>query len=318
MIPLVRPDFPDFFMNRWREATSRSNQYSNFGPLWHEAADKLTAMHGRQAFPCSSGTEAVALGLAAMRAGVVRYEAFTFQATRLAAQRFTVDRPLATGSKAADCDVAIRTLPFGSYRAEWGEQNALLIDAAGGYRHHSTVFQDMPTDAAIAVSFHATKNYPIGEGGCLFLPLGAYEDHKRAMAAMNFGFYEGELHSGYASNGKLDELRCAVLLAQLERRNVFDARAMRIAEHSAVLEGECPSLGALGYVPSTYTQSLVVVSSDEPDELVEDCLAAGYASKRLYQPNPDNRLLTEEERAMVVLPSDMTDSELERLIEVLQ
>lgn len=318
MIPLVRPNFPDFFMNRWRDSTRRSGQFSNFGPLWHQAADVLTKMHGRKAFPCSSGTDAVALGLAAMGEDrVTNYEAFTFEATGIAARRLGAAMPIGTNTYGgATC---VRTMPYGRFRASWSTQRYLVVDAAGGFGTTSSAFCTVPEDAAIAVSFHATKGFPIGEGGCLFLPLRAHEKHAYVMAAMNFGFDSNRnVVTSYATNAKLDELHCALLLAQLERGSVFRERSRRIREHSGVISEECPErLNTLPYTPGAW-QSLVVVDAKNPDEVVSDLTEAGFTARRLYWPNYNRQLLTDSERNLVALPSDMSDSELEKLIEVLQ
>ena len=309
--------------DHWRSSTEKSGQYSNFGPLWHAAAEQLSLITGRIALPCSSGTSAIAV--AAALADTIcwddcvvdpRYEAFTFAATSLAAKQVNAFyRPIRTDAAVPDASSVIRTVPFGMQREfSAHKQDVLIIDAAGAFGIDA--LQRYPECAIITCSFHATKNFPIGEGGCVFLPAGWERQAKLARAAMNFGMNEErkfERSLCWAGNAKLDELHCALLLAQLEGADYFAARSVRIAEDSKILASTITG-ASLPYSTGKW-QSMVVVEHPFPDALCSRLIAGGFMARRMYHPFVDPELLSYEESHLVALPSDMVQEELEQLVE---
>jgi dTDP-4-amino-4,6-dideoxygalactose transaminase len=66
----------------------------------------------------------------------------------------------------------------------------------------------------VALSFHATKSFAVGEGGCV---LGRDLDLlQRTMRALNFGFAGDRNSHGPSINGKMSEYHAAVGLAELD------------------------------------------------------------------------------------------------------
>ncbi len=323
-VPLCRPSFPDpqTWLPKWQLSTAATGQYSNFGPLWHEAAERLSLSTGRVALPCSTGTEAVALAIAAFGQASVYYEAFTFEATRSAALRsdqYAIPFRPAPGfpSQPEPEDVIVRTIPFGSKREFRESDNSMVIDAAGAFDGHLTGY---PRDALIACSFHATKNYPIGEGGCVFIPRGWNWAINNVRRAMNFGIdpvTRAYVPGIYATNAKLDEMRSAMLLAQLDRADYFSARSARIAEQSRLIALNTPGT-FLPYTPGCSSQSLLVVGHHEPDKLVNKLAESGFVARRVYHPFIREDLLDYNQSRMVALPSDTTDKEFYQLIDVMR
>lgn len=335
IVPLVRPSFPSYldFGQRWSLATGRTGQFSNFGVLFDEAQERLSSLTGRYAIPVSTGTAAVELAIAAAEAsyghGVdIAFEAFTFQATHLAAEHVSEVRrghgdgyvfPIRTNQSVArggkgELGVVVRTIPFGMGR-DWSHNDdrcQLVIDAAGAF--DPITIRELPERAFIACSFHATKSYPIGEGGCVFLPKGTSWAAKTIQAAMNFGFdSKRNVLRGWATNAKLDELRCSILIEQLERVGYFTERSRRIREHvKAIVQ----SPGTRTWAPYAlgYSQSLVVVAHADPAKLVTALFEAGFIARRVYHPFISADHLTYDEQRLVALPSDMTDDELHNLI----
>ncbi len=319
MVPLVRPSFPpvESWLSRWKASTQKTGIYSNFGPLWHEVAERLSNMTGMIALPCSTGTEAVALAIQAAKSqrDVQKFdvEAFTFEATHIAAERFKGFCRVVRSSDIADWNV--RTIPFGCGRRI---PDRSIVDAAGGFG--PGIFAGM-IDTPTAVSFHATKNFPIGEGGCVFLPPDWEIAARVVQAAMNFGFdmdrrrWTSIEHVG---NGKLDELRCALLLAQLDRVDYFAERSARIRIQTEFLLYRSVAKELIT-VPFELgrNQSLLVVQIEDPDTAIESLAEAGFVARRIYSPNRFEELLLPEERNLIALPSDMTQDELERCAEVL-
>ncbi len=318
MIPLVRPSFPDMnkVLAQWRLSTDRSGQFSNFGPLWTKASERLSDITGMSAFPCSNGTEAVALAIVALRAqkGVRHFkvEAFTFEATFAAAERFgaAFHSVVRSSDKRSDGYGMVRTLPFGSNRRIGDASGLTVIDAAGAFGAEGAFAAGHA--GPIACSFHATKNFPIGEGGCVLLPLEWDLGESAVLAAMNFGFdsdRKRQHRAVYATNAKLDELHCAILLAQLNRLDHFRDRSERIRKHARILQQAITGL-SITYELGAW-QSLLVMQHADPDGLIRHMGTAGFVCRRVYCPNPYAEMFTEHERNLVALPSDMTTDELE-------
>ncbi len=321
MIPLVRPSFPDMpkALARWRKSTDATGIYSNFGPLWVEAGNRLSAMTNMYAYPCSNGTEAVALAIVAMRAQKgVRYfdvEAFTFEATFAAAERFGAGfhSVIRSTEKPTDGHGVVRTLPFGSKRRFAGSTETTVLDAAGAFGFENAFPFDFK--GPIAVSFHATKNFPIGEGGCVFVPTDWALGQEAVLHAMNFGFDSDRKRKDrtrYATNAKLDELHCAILLGQLDRPDYFRKRSERIRQQSHMIQNAMAGL-SVPYERGAW-QSLLVMQHADPDGLIRYLASAGFVARRVYCPNPHEELFLPTERDLVALPSDMTMHELELFV----
>jgi len=300
-------------LGRWHRATDKSGQYSNFGTLWHQASAQIAMMHNRAAFVCSSGTDAVRLAVFAAQQEHgfedCKYEPFTFEGTVLAIESVI---PVDDTAWVYDLPV-VETIPFGCAKFI-SRSRTVVVDAAGAFGGPGA-FDNIPDDVAIAVSFHATKNFPIGEGGCVLLP--KEWQALSTIQAMNFGFDDNRVPraNGWATNAKIDELRCAVLLEQLDRIPYFQVRSARIREHSNVIQGAVG--GRLGYVPGDW-QSLVVVSHQNPAEFVYHMGNQGIVARRVYMPSRHEDLLTEQQKRFVALPSDMTDNELDCVVETIK
>ncbi len=321
MVPLVRPSMPYMKdVEQYLHYSSDVGQWSNFGPLWHAASERLNDMTGRLALPCSNGTDALVLALVASQRPYVAVEAFTFQAAFLAAARYAgASQAVTQVARIDDYDAAetsvIRTVPFGSFRILKPEPEAqLIIDAAGAFAPGA--FDDYPLDAVITCSFHATKNFPIGEGGCVFLPPTWTYQAKLVRAAMNFGFDEERrtIELPACGNYKLDEVHCAMLLSQLDRAEFFRGRSYRIKNDSLNLSTapNCWLPYALGDA-----QSLVAVGHKDPTTLVSKLAEAGFVARQMYKPYPKPALLTYDQAHTVALPSDCTPAEFGMLQEVL-
>ncbi len=326
VVPLVRPSFPPLsaFVPLWDETTANTGQFSNFGALWSHAAEMIEEMTDRIAIPCSSGTSAVALAIAAAKQALgfaevgVAFEAFTFQATAIAARQVCpFVSPIRSGAPVKHRDIVVRTIPFGMGRKFQPEMDGvqLVIDAAGAF--HPDEISNYPADAFVACSFHSTKNFPIGEGGVVLLPKHATWAADTIRAAMNFGMDpERNIKPGWATNAKLDELHSSILIAQLRRGQYFAARSARIAATSRLIAGECVDF----WLPydTGRAQSLVVVAHKDPDTIVRELALVGFVARRVYHPHVEPGLLTYDEARLVALPSDMVNDECNRLIEAMK
>ena len=223
----------------------RARVYSNHGPLFFRFAAKLEKRLGQPAgsvVPSSSGTNALCGALLATvppgrpARTLALVPSFTFVATAVAAERCGL-RPLIADvdprtwmldpetlvdhPRLAEIAVVIAVAPFGRPmpQAPWRRFSAItgipvVIDAAASF---STIEIDpAPYLGAIptVMSFHATKSFGIGEGGCVVC-----DDTTTSTAvarALNFGFF-GKRDSIAASlNGKMSEFQAAIGLAALD------------------------------------------------------------------------------------------------------
>lgn len=311
-------------VKRWKESTNKSGLYSNFGELWHRANARISQMHGRHAYVCSSGTDAVRL---AVYAAVKKHdtavdniycEPFTFEGTFRAAEDISW---LLFGKRLraipTERSLVVATVPFGRWRHfnEWKDR-PLVIDAAGAYQHDAKAFVKYPFNAPIAVSFHATKNYPIGEGGAVMLPLGWLDECEDVREAMNFGFSCSDgAHADFGTNAKIDELRCSVLFGQLERHHFFSHRSAIIGALSSTYQAALG--GNLQYVAGR-GQSLAVVNTRAPVSLIMYMRKCGIAAKRVYMPHRQSWTLSSKQRQYVALPSDPTPDEVTHITRALR
>ncbi len=319
----------------WQRSTQESGQYSNFGPLWWLATERLSELSGRHAYPVASGTEAVTLAALATQAELdigdygTAVEAFTFEAGRIACERTDgvhgiADLGVREVRSKGDCKrdsqgVIIRVMPFGSHRSfvgrEYDDQH-IVVDAAGGFGPGAFNANVRPNQA-IAVSFHATKNFPIGEGGAVLLPTAWKKGAEAVVRAMNFGFDQhARVRKGrYATNAKIDELRCAMLIAQLGRADYFKQRSTRIRRHTLRLIDQVEQLRA-PYQLGAW-QSLVVVQCDQIEKAMVLLKEANIACREVF-PGGRIDLLDKDERNLLALPSDCTDDELDQVASVLR
>lgn len=216
-------------------ASKERNHWTNFGPASERLEEELGRMLGlpssRRAVVCASGTAAL-FGLAALaqyRAGrPLRWvtSAFGFHPAR--------QGPFSE-ARLVDCDAramldlrALERLPedawdavlvtntFGAledpapYQRLCRERGkVLLLDSALGLDAHYRK-QRHPADEI--VSFHHTKPWGMGEGGCAIVDA-ADADVLRSI--FNFGTYRGHATGALSFNGKISDFACAFIQQRL-------------------------------------------------------------------------------------------------------
>jgi dTDP-4-amino-4,6-dideoxygalactose transaminase len=132
------------------------------------------------------------------------------------------------------------TAPAPAQRAAWralcdAHGVPLVVDSAAGFG--STDIEGRPLGAVGDVevfSFHATKPFAIGEGGCVVAPDPQTADRLRRI--INFGLEPGTRVSVDAGfNGKMSELHAATALAMLDDFPEVLATRRAAAEHVRLL-----------------------------------------------------------------------------------
>ena len=237
-VPLLRPRLPDADrLLPYLRRIDANRIYSNHGPLgaeFEERLEGLIAPDGGAVVAASSGTAAI-IGAILATAGRATAErplalvpAFTFVATAVAAEacgyrialadidaedwmlrpEAAADHPLLS-----EVGVVVPVATFGrpTPQAPWRHFQEVtgipvVIDGAASFDRILGAPERYVGGIPVALSFHATKAFGIGEGGCV-----ATADEELAgsvLRALNFGF-RGERNSRSASiNGKLSEISC--------------------------------------------------------------------------------------------------------------
>jgi dTDP-4-amino-4,6-dideoxygalactose transaminase len=245
-IPVLRPLLPT--VDRLLPYLARideSRTYSNWGPLVYELQERLC--RGLEQPPgsivcASSGTTALVgailatAGRAASDRPLAVVPALTFVATPLAVEEcgfapVVADVDATTWSldpsrleQELDLDrvgLIVPVAPFGRPIAQRGWQTfrrrtgiPVVIDGAASFDLTAPSSQLLLGDIPVTMSFHATKAFSSGEGGCV--ACGRSDAATDVMRALNFGFYEGRKAVSASTNGKMSEYHAAVGLAELD------------------------------------------------------------------------------------------------------
>ena len=233
--------------------------YTSCGPLAVELEERLYRQFSVPAggvVSAGSGTSALtaavlaAAGRAAGERRVAIVPAFTFVATAAAAEscgytlrladvdpeNWQLDPELLAAR--ADLDevgVVIPVAPFGRpvQQSPWLEFQertgiSVVIDGAATFEASSARPEEILGALPVAMSFHATKAFATGEGGCVVSTDIAVTE--QIGQVLNFGFSGSRDSATPSLNGKLSEYHAAVGLAELDEWSTKEAGAARVLE----------------------------------------------------------------------------------------
>lgn len=350
---LAKIDFVEPKRTNWSRVhdflamSQSSNHWTNFGPVSLALERSLETVFGvpsdRAVVMASSGTAAlVALaGVHAVKKGrPLRWvgSSFGFFASYVG--------PLSEDVTLVDCDDrgfldldAVAAMPDDSwdgllvtnlfgfdpnldrYRAFCRERGkALIADNATALYGFDRSRSDSPDEI---VSFHHTKPWGVGEGGCAIL---SRDDADLFRKLLNFGVGAPNTGLRYAANGKISDFACALILERLERSpawtNFYDMQARRIAA-ACRLAGLTllPDAVPPGKRYPTVAASVAAVSSDAISREAID--RSGLPLRKYYPPlSPDapraadlySRIVNVPcHPGMAALPLDVVASRLETL-----
>lgn len=238
----------------------QSRVYSNFGPLVLSLQDRLAAlfdMERHTVVATGSGSAALVAGIlaAAGRSSALRpyalCPAYTFVGTASAAEQCGYTPYLAdvcpttwqlnpetlVHHPALDkVGVVVPVAPYGrSVDVEkWSRFNEItgipvVIDAAAAVEAVADGKMRPVGDVTLALSFHATKAFGCGEGGCLLVS--HPRSGVRAAQVLNFGFMGSRDSAVAAFNGKMSEYHAAVAHAELDAWSDKRASFRRVAKY---------------------------------------------------------------------------------------
>lgn len=336
MIPLIRPEFPNlravekFFAPSWR-----SRQFTNMGDVWTQSVSALSDLMKGWALPVNSGTSAIEVALSVLGAKGKRVALpdYTHSGTLLAVVRagatpvlFAADPDtwvldmVGLIENRSKYDLAVVVSPFG-YEVNirsWEDfsnthEVPLVYDFAGAFGYFP------PTKNPRCYSFHSTKNFGVGEGGCaVFSSVEEFEEGRRLS---NFGTTPDRSIFGLSGgNLKIDELKAACILAMLEPE--FLSKVWRrIQNKNALLDFYAAELGA--FVPKGPKKTSLCVLGNLPAQALENSgEREGVTIKRYYpllsRMNLGVEIVSQSSDLMTrcaALPSDASWSEAYKVVE---
>ena len=246
IIPVMRPQLPRAEnLLPYLRRIDASRIYSNYGPLVQEFESRLALQFGLPvggAVCASTGTAGLISAILATvgRAGPDRpfalLPAFTFVATAVAVEQcgyspyladvdadsLTLDPEQLFAHPALDrIGVVIPVAPFGRAvpQAPWRAfrdrtRIPVVIDGAASFENLSDAPERYLGDIPVMMSFHATKSFATGEGGCVVST--DVDLATRTAQALNFGFHLSRDSRVASTNGKMSEYHAAVGLAELD------------------------------------------------------------------------------------------------------
>ena len=285
VVSVLRPTLPTAEkLLPYLRRIDRSRVYTNFGPLNAEFEDRLTHLiceSGAEVVTANSGTAALAGAILAVAGRAQRdrplalLPSFTFVATATAvemcgyaphladigAESWMMDPAIALASPALSAvGVVVPVAPFGRLvpQAQWLDFQTktgipVVIDGAASFDSLFGSTKASPGDVPVALSFHATKSFGVGEGGCVVLGDAALA--RRVRQVLNFGFYGSREARTPHLNGKFSEYQAAVGLAELDEWPQKHARLAAVAnEYRRCLAGTslATSLIATPDISSSY------------------------------------------------------------------
>jgi dTDP-4-amino-4,6-dideoxygalactose transaminase len=215
---------------------SKEEKISNFGPLYFQLKTELEQYlqldSDHTVVIVSSGHVALMASLSVLRSKRVVVPSYTFastaQASRLQKIKTTIidvehDTSLPSWStlekEKDNFDTLLMVCPLSRVPKEledygaWCDLNKkfLIIDGAATF---GTIGSHLTLGDFYCMSFHATKNLPIGEAGCVICPKDKEQD---VIRYINFGAGPDKRIVSPGLNGKVSEYTCAIGLSLLHK-----------------------------------------------------------------------------------------------------
>lgn len=316
-----------------------SGRLSNFGVLEQRLTEYVATALGlgdnRRVLMTSSGHTALMTAAAALGVRRAIIPAFTFESTQSAlvgqgidvtcvdvdAQTgcLTVEQLAACGD---DYDTvvavaALSTIPDLDALAAFcrDRKKKLIVDGAATWGTPIAEYGD-----AYCYSFHATKTFPMGEGGAVVVRTDAYD---RARAFINFGLgpdRERVPALEFGINGKMSEYTAAVGLALCDhvqteiRARIRNTQRYDLRLGDLIPPSAASSLTVYAFLP------LFLPSADRAAAVTCALAAAAIPSFRYYQPVRSRPNADRLYARSVCLPvhSRLTPSDIESIIAVVE
>ncbi len=363
LVPVFRPALPsaDRLLPYLRRIDA-ARIYTNWGPLATEFERRLAThfdLPEHSVVSASSGTAAIvgAVLAAAGRATPARplaiVPAMTFVATAIAVEQcgyrpYFVDvdatswllDPERVGQHALldQVGLVVPVAAFGkpvfleacqSFQQRTGIP--VVVDGGASFEAVSDAPNRYLGAIPVALSFHATKSFSTGEGGCIITTDNRFATN--ATRALNFGFHGTRNSTAPSTNGKMSEYHAAVGLAELDnwpqKCRMFADVAKRYRRQFEAAQLSDQFIGA-PTVAGCYAL-FRAANARESDSLQEGLSASdiehrlwyghGLGQQRYFQEAPRDQLVTTESiaRLLIGLPmaTDLSDDDVGRIVHAL-
>jgi dTDP-4-amino-4,6-dideoxygalactose transaminase len=343
MIPLVKPIFPSFEeIDKFYSKSLEVGLLSNWGPCFESLVNRLKMRTGMYTLPVATGTAAIQIAIQThfnrgARIAIPDYtHVGTLQAVIAAGcipVLFPVERHTwtldlnAVHKDMRNLDGLIVVSPFG-YGVNMekyedfakAEKKILVYDFAGAWG------MKVKTSHTVCYSLHATKNFSCGEGGLVLF--NRKIDYQEAKRLSNFDTLpDRTVNSQYGNNLKMDELKCAIVLAHLDMENRILARINQkralIQLYQDELREHCvPHNLYLGGAPS-----MCVLGGMKASLLESKASVQGFIAKTYYPLLSSMEGLEDVERhgssgpffeTCLALPSDATFDDAAQVIQAVK
>lgn len=339
MIPLIRPEFPKWQSIEKHFKRSRvSGAISNFGPCFQEVVDRASLMTDFHSLPVNTGTDAIRIALQTKlkRGARVLIPDYTHIGTLQAVVQAGME-PILVGCDRSTWNISaeeIDKLPTNFY-------DAFIVVSPFGYTVDFNVFDDLAlmkrkeviydlagawgmelrTNNTVCFSLHATKNFSCGEGGIVGFK--KRSDFNIAKRLVNFDTLpDRTVASPFGTNLKPDELKCAVILAQLDNHDDLMDKAKRKRD---LIDYYQKNLSCLPHIrhKGNSAPSLCVLSGMPAEHLEKESKLSEIVMKQYYPPLSSMPGLSTIRRFSVcspffrtclALPSDVSQDEADRVI----
>lgn len=285
--------------------------YTNWGPLASELelrlAERLGLARG-SVVSASSGTTALvgailaSAGRATPERPVALVPAFTFVATAIAVEQcgyrvhlvdvspddWMLHVESVTRHTLLDRTGLVVTVsaygrpvaqePWRRFRQSTGIP--VVIDAAAGFEAVGEAPAERLGELPVTLSFHATKAFASGEGGCVITsdtPLA-----EAVTRSLNFGFFGDRESRSASTNGKMSEYHAAVGLAELD---AWPAKAQAFRAVAGEYRAQCAAAGLedrLVTAPEVAGCYVLFECRDDEARRVQQCLADRRVEFRLW------------------------------------
>jgi dTDP-4-amino-4,6-dideoxygalactose transaminase len=312
-IPVLRPLLPSAGrLLPYLERIDVARIYSNWGPLVMELSERLSATFNlaQGSVVCANSGMSALVGAILATAGsatatrpLAVVPDFTFTATALAAQMcgyevvlagcrpdtwtFTPEDLLANPDLLSRVGLVVPVAPFGRpvdqvawHHFQETTNIAVVIDGAACFESFAMEPRRGAGPLPVALSFHATKSFGVGEGGCVVTT--DADVATRVFRCLNFGFLSSRTTLGPSINGKMSEYSAAVGLAELDEWDDKQRRMSSVFDNFRVATGApLEDIALVGWpdISSCY----VLLRCDSPSQ-------ADRAVSALSRRNIDTRL----------------------------
>jgi dTDP-4-amino-4,6-dideoxygalactose transaminase len=250
MIPFVEKKTVNWkFVKKLLTISGEQNKWTNFGPISLKLEQfihyKLGLPNNLKVIMCASGT--IALHALVNMHNYIQNKELRWKVSSFGFAT-TIEGPLSNAT-VVDCDsdgflksgnssATVATNVFGLRKQMNYTHGLTLIDSAAAF---DSVHQENEI-----ISFHHTKPWGFGEGGCAIIENKHEELFRRII---NFGLM-ADGSTKYATNGKISDIACAFILQHLAKvdtlRVIYNEQYSRIVEIASKY-GFVPLAGVLNY-----------------------------------------------------------------------